>query len=104
MKFRLWHMILSEMANLSLGQKNLRFCQMKVLEKILSSPNAFPILVNIKPYQKNHQKHIEWSFQFFPTQIWCITDITKMPQVDSLSLDCIQCIPTCSECRQDHYL
>ena len=27
-----------------------------------------------------HQKHIEPGFQFLSTQIWCITDITRMPQ------------------------
>ena len=52
MKFRLWHVILSKIANLSLGQKNLKSCQIKVLEKILSSPLTLPILLNIKPYQK----------------------------------------------------
>ena len=26
-----------------------------------------------------HQKHIEPSFHFLSTQIWCITDITRMP-------------------------
>ena len=43
MKFSLWHVILSEIANMSLGQQNLKSCQMKVLEKILSSPLNFPI-------------------------------------------------------------
>ena len=52
MKFRRWHVILTEIANMSPGQKNLKSCQTNVLEQSLSSPLAFPILVNIKPYQK----------------------------------------------------
>ena len=52
MKFRLWHVILPEIANMSQGQKNLESCQTNVLEQSLSSPLAFTILVNIKPYQK----------------------------------------------------
>ena len=44
MKFRLWHVILREIANMSPGQKNLESCQKNVLEQSLSSPLAFPIL------------------------------------------------------------
>ena len=57
-KFRLWHEILPEIANM---------------------PLASPILVNLKPYQKYIKKHTECSFQYFSNQIWCITNFTRMP-------------------------
>ena len=68
MKFRLWHVTLPEIANMSLGQKNLKFCKMNVLEQSLSSPLAFPILVNIKPYQKCLKNTQNAVFNIFPTK------------------------------------
>ena len=65
MKFRLWHVILTEIANMSPGQKNLESCQTNVLEQSLSSPLAFPILVNIKPYQKYTKNTQNTVFNFF---------------------------------------
>ena len=65
MKFRLWHVILREIANMSPGQKNLESCQKNVLEQSLSSPLAFPILVNIKQYQKYTKITQNAVFNFF---------------------------------------
>ena len=65
MKFRRWHVILTEIANMSPGQKNLESCQTNVLEQSLSSPLAFPILVNIKPYQKYTKITQNAVFNFF---------------------------------------
>ena len=51
MKLRLWHVILQEMVNVSSGQKNLKSWPIYVLEKFLSLPIAFFVLVNVNPYQ-----------------------------------------------------
>ena len=72
-------MILSEMANLSLGQKNLKFCQMKVLENFSSSPNAFPILVNIKPYHKYTKNTENEVFNFFPPKFGVLPILQECP-------------------------
>ena len=79
MKFRLWHVILTEIANMSPGQKNHESCQTNVLEQSLSSPLAFPILVIIKQHQKHTKNTRNAVSIFFPDQIWCITNITRMP-------------------------
>ena len=65
MKFRPWLVILLEIANMSLGQKNLKSCEMNVFEQSLSSPLAFPILVNIKPYKKYSKITQNAVFNFF---------------------------------------
>ena len=79
MKFRLWHVILSEIANLSLGQKNLKSCQMKVLEKFLSSPLTLPILLNIKPYQKYTKNTENAVFNFFPPKFGALPILQECP-------------------------
>ena len=68
MKFRLWHVILLEIANVFPGQKYLKSCRTNVLEQSLSSPIAFPILVNIKPYQKYTKNTQNAVFIFFRTK------------------------------------
>ena len=79
MKFRLWHVILSEIANLSLGQKNLKSCQMKVLENFLSSPLTFPMSVNIKPYQKYTKNTENAVFNFFPPKFGVLPILQECP-------------------------
>ena len=79
MKFSLWHVILSEIANLSLGQQNLKSCQMKVLEKILSSPLTFSMSVNIKPYQKYTKNTENAVFNFFPPKFGVLPILQECP-------------------------
>ena len=67
-KFRLWHDNLPDIVDMSLGQKNLKSCQMNVLEQSLSSLHAFPILVNKKPYQKYIKNTQNAVFNFWPTK------------------------------------
>ena len=80
MKFRLWHVILSKIANMSLGQKNLKSCQMKELEKNLSLPLAFSILVNIKPYQKFTKNTWNAVFNFCPPKFGALPILQECPQ------------------------
>ena len=84
MKFRLWHVILSEIANLSLGQKKLKYCQMKVLEKILSSPLTFSMSVNIKPYQKYTKNTENAVFNFFPPKFGVLPILQECPHGEYL--------------------
>ena len=79
MKFRLWHVILTEIANMSPGQKNLESCQTNVLEQSLSSPLAFPILVNIKPYQKYTKITQNAVFNFFWAKFGVLPFLQECP-------------------------
>ena len=79
MKFRLWHVILTEIANMSPGQKNLESCQTNVLEQSLSSPLAFPILVNIKPYQKYTKITQNAVFNFFGAKFGVLPFLQECP-------------------------
>ena len=79
MKFRLWHVILTEIANMSPGQKNLESCQTNVLEQSLSSPLAFPILVNIKPYQKYTKITQNAVFNFFRAKFGVLPFVQECP-------------------------
>ena len=79
MKFRLWHVILPEIANMSLGQKNLKSCDMNVLEQSLSSPLAFPILVNIKTYQKYIKNTQNAVFNFFRAKFGVLPYLQECP-------------------------
>ena len=84
MKFRLWHVILTEIANMSPGQKNLESCQTNVLEQSLSSPLAFPILVNIKPYQKYTKITQNAVFNFFGAKFGVLPFLQECPLCFSL--------------------
>ena len=79
MKFRRWHVILTEIANMSPGQKNLESCQTNVLEQSLSSPLAFPILVNIKPYQKYTKITQNAVFNFFRAKFGVLPYLQECP-------------------------
>ena len=79
MKFRRWHVILTEIANMSPGQKNLESCQTNVLEQSLSSPLAFPILVNIKPYQKYTKITQNAVFNFFGAKFGVLPFLQECP-------------------------
>ena len=79
MKLRLWHVILSEIANLSLGQKNLKSCQMNVLEFFLSSPLTFSMSVNIKPNQKCTKNTENADFNFFPPKFGVLLILQECP-------------------------
>ena len=79
MKFRRWHVILTEIANMSPGQKNLESCQKNVLEQSLSSPLAFPILVNIKPYQKYTKITQNAVFNFFRAKFGVLPFVQECP-------------------------
>ncbi len=79
MKFRLWLVILTEIANMSPGQKNLESCQTNVLEQSLSSPLAFPILVNIKPYQKYTKITQNAVFNFFSAKFGVLPFLQECP-------------------------
>ena len=85
MKFRLWHVILSEIANLSLGQKNLKSCQMKVLEKFLSLPLTFSMSVNIKPYQKYTKNTENAVFNFYPPKFGVLLILQECPHYCTLA-------------------
>ena len=80
MKFRRWHVILTEIANMSPGQKNLESCQTNVLEQSLSSPLAFPILVNIKPYQKYTKITQNAVFNFFGAKFGVLPFLQECPR------------------------
>ena len=84
MKFRRWHVILTEIANMSPGQKNLESCQTNVLEQSLSSPLAFPILVNIKPYQKYTKITQNAVFNFFGAKFGVLPFLQECPYSTSL--------------------
>ena len=84
MKFRLWHVISPEIANVIPGQKNLKSCQTTVLEQSLSSPIAFPILVNIKPYQKYTKNTQNAVFIFFRTKFGALPILQECPLVEIL--------------------
>ena len=79
MKFRRWHVILTEIANMSPGQKNLESCQTNVLEQSLSSSLAFPILVNIKPYHKYTKNTWNEVFNFFPPKFGVLPILQECP-------------------------
>ena len=83
MKFRLWHVILTEICNMSPGQKNLESCQTNVLEQSLSSPLAFPILVNIKPYQKYTKITQNAVFIFWGAKFGVLPFFTRMPLLEA---------------------
>ena len=79
LKFRLWHVILLEIANMSPGHKNLKSCQTNELEQSLSSPLAFSMLVNIKPYQKYTKNTQNAVFNFFRTKFGALPILQECP-------------------------
>ena len=80
LKFRLWHVILLEIANMSPGHKNLKSCQTNELEQSLSSPLAFSMLVNIKPYQKYTKNTQNAVFNFFRTKFGALPILQECPK------------------------
>ena len=79
MKLRRWHVILHEIVKISSGQKNQTFRRIYVLEKILSLPFTFPILVNVNPYQIYIQNTQITVFKFFPTKLGALPILQECP-------------------------
>ena len=63
------------------GTKNLKSCQIKVLENFLSSPLTLPILLNIKPYQKYTKNTKIAVFNFFPSKFGALPILQECPPI-----------------------